>query len=63
MEKVDHEHYFEQISNRTLRELLKEEHKVNRNSTNSNPDAEDDKEGYEFSWEVKNKDQLVQEFV
>jgi hypothetical protein len=33
MEKVDHEHYFEQISNPTLKQLLKEEKKVTRNST------------------------------
>ena len=33
MEKLDHEHYFEQISNPTLKQLLKEEKKINRNST------------------------------
>jgi hypothetical protein len=63
MEKVDHEHYFEQISNPTLRQLLREERKASRNSTNSEKEIEDENEGYEYSWEVKNKDQLVQEFI
>lgn len=68
MEKVDHEHYFEQISNATLKQLLREEKKVNRNSLsrnsiNSEKEIDDDQEGYEYSWEVKNKEQLVEEFM
>lgn len=63
MEKVDHEHYFEQISNATLRQLLKEDKKVNRSSIKSEKDIDDDDGPVEYSWEAKNKDQLIEEFI
>lgn len=63
MEKVDHEHYFEQISNTTLKQLLKEDKKANRSSVKSDKDIDDGDGPVEYSWEAKNKDQLIGEFI
>lgn len=53
MQKVDHEHYFEQISNITLKQLLKEEKRPNRYSYSNEKEVEEENEGYEgyeYSW-------------